>query len=335
MQAHLPSRSVPVSFFGIVLGLTGLGNAWRIARLVWGLPGFVSEALLAAASLIWLVLIVLYTKKWLFARSEAVAELMHITLCCFVGLVGVSTMLVAGALIPYSRLIAQILFGIGAVYTLCFAVWRMGLLSMGDRDPSTTTAVLYLPGVAGSFVMANVAGALGYPDWGQYAFGAGLFSWLAIESVLLHRLYTATSLAPALRPTLGIQLAPPVVGAVAYMSITNGAPGFAAHALLGYGLLQALLLLRLLPWIREEPFGASYWAFSFGVSALAVAPLRMLQRGDSGAATVLAPVLFVAANAVIALLAVGTLREWALGRLLPPIAGAAPQAPPPRRAVTS
>jgi tellurite resistance protein len=27
-----------------------------------------------------------------------------------------------------------------------------------------------------------------------------------------------------------------------------------AHAMLGYGLLQSLLLLRLLPWIRQQPF---------------------------------------------------------------------------------
>lgn len=325
MQNHSPLRTVPVSFFGIVLGVAGLGNAWRIAGALWGVPAFIGEGLLAVAALVWLALVISYLKKWLLARSEALVELKHVTLCCFVGLVGVSTMLIGGAAIPYSRLIAQILFGVGAAYTLSFAVWRMGLLSMGERDPTTTTAILYLPGVAGSFVMANVLGALGYPDWGQYAFGAGLFSWLAIESVLLHRMYTATSLAPPLRPTLGIQLAPPAVGAVAYLSVTSGTPGFVAHALLGYAVLQALLLLRLLPWIAKQPFGPSYWAFSFGATALAVAPLRMLQRGDSGTAAVLAPVLFFAANVVIALLTFVTLREWARGRLLPPIAAPAPR----------
>jgi tellurite resistance protein len=324
MQTSHSSRNIPVSFFGIVLGVAGLGNAWRAAHSLWGAPTFVGEGLLAVAGLIWSVLIVLYIRKWLFSRDEALVELKHVTLCCFVGLVGVSTMVIGGAVIPYSRPLAWVLFVLGAVYTLGFAVWRMGLLSMGERDPSTTTAILYLPGVAGSFVMATVCGALGCPAWGQYAFGAGLFSWLAIESVLLHRLYTAKSLERALRPTLGIQLAPPAVGAVAYVSVTTGVPGFAAHALLGYAMLQALLLLRLLRWIREQPFGASYWAFSFGISALAVAPLSMLQRGDSGATATLAPALFGAANVVIAILALGTLREWIHGRLLPPLTAAIP-----------
>jgi tellurite resistance protein len=38
-----------------------------------------------------------------------------------------------------------------------------------------------------------------------------------------------------LRPTLGIQLAPPTVGCAAYLSITSGPPVLFAQALMGYG----------------------------------------------------------------------------------------------------
>jgi tellurite resistance protein len=49
-----------------------------------------------------------------------------------------------------------------------------------------------------------------------------------------------------------------MVGAVAYLGVNGGVPDLVAHALVGYGLLQALLLLRLLPWIMEQPFAVSY-----------------------------------------------------------------------------
>jgi tellurite resistance protein len=42
-------------------------------------------------------------------------------------------------------------------------------------------------------------------------------------------------MAPAMRPTLGVQLAPPAVGAVAYLGVTQGPPDIFAHALIGYG----------------------------------------------------------------------------------------------------
>jgi tellurite resistance protein len=274
---------------------------------------------------VWALLLVLFILKWVFARNEALGEAHHPVQCCFIGLAGVATMLIALAALPYSRAVAATLFGVGAAFTLCFAVWRTGRLWQGGRAHTATTPVLYLPTVAGGFVMATVASALGYPDWGQLAFGVALFSWLAIESVLLHRLYTETSLLTALRPTLGIQLAPPTVGAVAYLSVNGGAPDLVAHALLGYGLLQALLLLRLLPWIMQQPFAVSYWSFTFGITALATAPIHMIGHGDTGAVALLAPYLFAGANIAIGLIALGTLRLIAQRRVLPQ---AAPVLPP-------
>jgi tellurite resistance protein len=308
---------VPAAFFGIVLGLAGLGNAWRSAHAVWGAPANVGEALMAIAAIVWVVLLVLFVLKWIFASAAAREEAEHPVQCCFIGLAGVATMLIGGAALPYSRLAAQVLFAAGAAFTVAFAVWRTGVLWRGARDPGATTPVLYLPTVAGGFVLATVASALGHREWGELAFGGALLSWFAIESVLLHRLYTAASLPAPLRPTLGIQLAPPCVGAVAYLSVNGGTPDLVAHALVGYGLLQALLLLRLLPWIREQPFAASYWAFTFGATALATAPLHMVGSGDHGPIALLAPYLFVGANIVVGIIALATLRLLVRGRLLP------------------
>ena len=305
---HFLASGVPASYFGIVLGLAGLGSVWRAAHRVWGLSAIWGEGLMFLAVVVWAAFIVGYGARWIFTRKESLAELDHPVQCCFVGLIGVSTSLVAIVTSPYSLAVANILFTAGAIYTFAFGLWRTGLLWRGERDHASTTPVLYLPLVAGAFVTANAAATLGYPDWAQLAFGAGLFSWLAIESVLLHRLYTASALPPTMRPLLGIQLAPPAVGAVAYLSITGGAPDLVSSALVGYAILQALLLIRMLPWIMQQPFAASYWAFTFGATALAGAPLRMIERGETGAASILAPYLFVAANLTVGLVAAGTLR---------------------------
>jgi tellurite resistance protein len=316
-SSHRARVAVPAAFFGIVLGLAGLGGAWRAAGRVWQLPAAIGEALMLIAGIVWALMLALYAAKWIYEREEALRELEHPIQCCFVGLVGVATMLISIAVLPYSRAAAQIAFTMGASFTLAFALWRTGILWHGGRDPGDITPILYLPTVGGAFVMATAATALGHRDWGQLAFGAGLFSWLAIESVLLHRLYTVTSMPAPLRPTLGIQLAPPVVGGVAYLSVTTGAPDLLAYAMLGYGLLQALLLLRLLPWIRQQPFAPSYWALTFGATSLAAVPLDMMERGTTGAVALIAPYTFVAANIVVALIALATLRLMLQGRLLP------------------
>src|SRR5215207_10010623 len=90
------------------------------------------------------------------------------------------------------------------------------------------------------------------------------------------------------RATLGIHLAPPAVAAVAYLAVTDGPPDRMAQMLFGYALLQALVILRLAPWLREQAFGPVAWAYTFGVSALPLAALRFVERGQAGPIAALA-----------------------------------------------
>lgn len=313
----LKNISVPASYFGIILGLTGLGADWRYANTLWILPAVVGEVIMLVAGVIWVALMLLYLAKWLWHREDAIAELKHPIQCCFIGLVPLSTVLVSLALLPHSRSVALVLFFVGAIGTILFSVWRHGGLWRGGRDPASTTPVLYLPSVAGNFVIAIALGAFGWTEWGVLFFGAGLLAWIALESVILYRLLNAEPLAIPLRPALGIQLAPPAVGLVAYLSVTNGEPGVVAQVLLGYALLQALILIRLLPWIRAQSFSAGYWAFTFGVSALALGAERMVDRGVIGPANEMAPVLFIVANIVIGVVTLGSLIQLLQGRLFP------------------
>jgi tellurite resistance protein len=308
---------MPASFFGMVLGLVGLGNCWRSASQLWGAPGWVGEIIMLIAVLTWALLLLAYTGKWIWARPEAVAEFHHPIQCCFIGLVPVSTMLIALAVAPYSHTVGQALFTVGAAGQLTFGVHRTGTLWMGGRDPADTTAVAYLPTVAGGFVTAAVAGALGNTSLGALFFGVGMFSWLALESVVLRRLLEVAPKPAALRPTMGIHFAPSVVGCVAYLSITTGTPDLFAQALLGYGVFQGLVLVRLIPWLSAQPFGPSYWAYTFATAACGFAGLEFLERGLKGPIEWLAPAIFVIANIVIGTIFVRTLWLFLRGKLLP------------------
>lgn len=314
--------NIPASFFGMILGLVGLGNCWRVATKIWHLPSWIGETIMLIAVVVWLVLIFSFVGKWLWAREDALAEFSHPIMCCFIGLVPVSTLLVALAINPYSRTIAVVLFLVGAIGQLGFGVYRTGRLWMGGRQPESITPILYLPTVAGGFVSAIVASALGYHVGASLFFGMAMFSWLALESVLMQRLYLLDALPNPLRPTLGIQLAPPVVGCVAYLGLTSGHPDIFAQILFGYGLLQALILLWLLPWLLQQPFAASYWAFTFGVAALALSSLRFVERGMTGMMEYLAVLLFIGANLIIGSIALGTVRLLLAGKLLSPVVAA-------------
>jgi len=314
---------VPASFFGMVLGLVGLGDCWRVAAKAWGYSHAIDEAVMAVAFLVWLLLCVLYVGKWLWARDEAIAELNHPVQSCFIGLCGVATMLAAVAIAPPNASGLPVVLAVaGGVITLAYGVYFTARQWTGERELESASPAFYLPTVAGNFVSSFVASYFGYEALGQLFLGAGMFSWLALESLITHRLSFVKAMAPPFRPAMGIMLAPPVVGCLAYLfatgGVSGGKPDLFAQALLGYGLLQLALLLRLLPWIAKQPFGASYWAFSFGVTALAFDAIVFMLRGETGYIEWLAMGLFVLANLTMAILIVGTLWRLAQGKLQPP-----------------
>ena len=195
--------------------------------------------------------------------------------------------------------------------------------SEANREREATTPALYVPVVGGCLVSAIATGSSGFPEWGVLFFGAGSLSWLTLESVVVHRLLARPALPIVLRATMGLHFTPPAVACVAYLSVTDGPPDVAAQALFGYALLHAAIGLRLLPWLREQPFGAGYWACTFGLSALPLAALRLVERGQTGPAAVLALPLLLASSAAIAAIGVGTVRLLMQGRLILPSARSA------------
>ena len=321
---------IPASYFGIAVGFLALANAWRVAARLWQLPEQLASALTVAALLVWLAVLVAYAGKWLLRRDEALAELQHPMQSSFVALGPVSTLLAAMALLPYSRNLATGVVVLAIATQLWLGLYLYGRFWQGGRKPEMITPAIYLPAVAQNFVAGTAAATFGWPQLGAFFFGAGLLSWLAIESLILNRAAVHESLPAALRPTLGIQLAPPVVGGVTYLSLTSGVPDIFTEILLGYGLYQALLLLRLLSWIREQTFTPSYWAFSFGVAALPTMVMRMLERGATGPIEWFAPTLFVLANVIIGTLAFKTFSLLLRGKLLPTAPVTAPYPSMPR-----
>lgn len=302
------STTVPVSLFGIPVGHLGLAGAWHVAARIWNFPSLVANALAILGGMAWLVLLAVYANKWYRHPAKAKQEARDPVQSSFVSLGLISTMLVAMSVLQVSRPAAVALFLASLAGQLVLDAWLVGRAWQGGQGADFVTPALYLPAVGQNFVAASGAMALGWPQIAAWLFGCGALSWLATESIVLARAATREPLPADLRSAMGVQLAPPVVGGVAYLGLTTGVPDLVANMLFGYGLYQAVLLLRLWPWVRLPTFSAGYWSMSFGVTALPTMAMRMVERGDSGPIAWVAPILFAAANLVIAYLALSSLR---------------------------
>ncbi|CBG88368.1 dicarboxylate transporter/tellurite-resistance protein TehA [Citrobacter rodentium] len=308
--------NLPAGYFGMVLGTIGMGFAWRYASQIWPVSHWVGDGLVILAMVIWGLLTLAFFSRLLRFPHSVLAEVRHPIMSSFVSLFPATTMLVAIGFVPWCRPLAMALFGVGVVIQLTYAAWQTAGLWRGAHPQEATTPGLYLPTVANNFISAMACGALGYADAGLVFLGAGVFSWLSLEPVILQRLRSAGELPAAMRTSLGIQLAPALVACSAWLSVNGGEGDTLAKMLFGYGLLQLLFMLRLMPWYLSQPFNASFWSFSFGVSALATTGLHLGHASGSGFFHALAVPLFIFTNIIIALLLVRTFVLLVQGKLL-------------------
>lgn len=308
--------NLPAGYFGMVLGTIGMGFAWRYASTLWPVSPWPGEILVTLAVVMWFLLSVAYLSRALRFPQSVLAEMRHPVMSSFVSLFPATTLLVAIGFVPWYRPLSLGLFSVGVVVQLGYAAWQSAGLWRGKHPQEATTPGLYLPTVANNFISAMACGALGFHDAGLVFLGAGVFSWLSLEPVILQRLRSAGELPGALRTSLGIQLAPALVACSAWLSVNGGQADTFAKMLFGYGLLQLLFMLRLLPWYLSQPFNASFWSFSFGVSALATTGLHLGQSSASGFFHAIAVPLFIFTNGIIALLLVRTFVLLMQGKLL-------------------
>ncbi|POU77046.1 dicarboxylate transporter/tellurite-resistance protein TehA [Leclercia sp. LSNIH6] len=308
--------NLPAGYYGMVLGTIGMGFAWRYASTIWPVPHWPGEMLVTLAMTIWLLLTVAFITRAVRFPGSVLAEMRHPVMSSFVSLFPATTMLVAIGFVPWYRPLALALFSVGVVVQLSYAAWQSAGLWRGKHPEEATTPGLYLPTVANNFISAMACGALGFHDAGLVFLGAGVFSWLSLEPVILQRLRSAGELPAPMRSSLGIQLAPALVACSAWLSVNGGEADTFAKMLFGYGLLQLLFTLRLMPWYLSQPFNASFWSFSFGVSALATTGLHLGQSSPSGFFHAIAIPLFIFTNAIIALLLVRTFILLMQGKLL-------------------
>jgi len=307
---------LPAALFAIPVGLFGLAAAWRRARgYGWSIAEPVGAALAWTAVAILVVLLALYAAKCLRHPRVIGTE--------FANPVAGSLM----ALIPLALMLATVCFGVagdGAWLALVlFALTLQGIVAMrvvsilatGTLPAAAVTPALYLPPAAGGFVGAMALSTLGYPGWAALLFGMGLVGWALLEVRVLNRLFEGP-MPEALRPTIGVELAPPSVATLAAGTIWPILPGDVLIVGLGVAAGPIVAVMARYKWWHNVPFSIGFWSFSFPLAALAGAVVEVVRRG--GWPPLVGGIALAVASAVIAVLAVRTLALLARGRLLPP-----------------
>lgn len=306
-----------MALFSTVMGLAGLTLAWLKAHHVGGMPVEVGASLRWVASGLYVFLLVMYAAKILRHPAEVVAERMHPVRLNFFPAISIGLILLATSWAPAAPRAALWMWGVGAALHLGFTVFAMSSwIHHTHYDIKHANPAWFIP-VVGN-ILVPVAGAkLTAPDISWFFFSIGLVFWLALMTIVLYRLFFHEPLPARLTPTLFILIAPPAVGFLAYLSLTDSLDAF-ARVLYFSGLFLTLLLASNALRFLRLPFFISAWAYSFPLAAITIASFEMHARSGTGFYLALGWVLLALVTAVIGTLVVKTLIAAANGRICVP-----------------
>lgn len=315
MSAH--QRLLPVTLFSIAVGLLAWSQLWSYATTLWQLPLQYAHVARGIALSVWFILLVVFVWQRMVVTRLTVDSLKQLTASPLMALLFVATLLASMQLQPWFASAAFALFLVTLLLQLLFSLWWMGRFWQGLQQPDEHYASIYLPAVAQNLVASMAASVFGWPNLAVLLFGAGVFSWLAIESLVMQRAARADAMPAAQRPLQGIQIAPAVVTGLAYLMLEPDSANLLIKMLLGYGCYQLLVAIRLLPWTFKAGAHMGFWSFSFGVMASAqISVLLALMTPAERTWQVLSVFMFALANTVVVvLLGLSFLVTWR-GKLL-------------------
>jgi len=295
----------PISFFAMIMGLSGLTIAWEKAQAVFGTDLRFGPWLAGATAALFFLLAITYGAKLLRHRAEALAELRHPIKLNFFPTISISLLLLSIAFLPISEIVSRPLWLAGSLAHLLFTLYVVNVWIHHEHfEVHHLNPAWFIPAVGN--VLVPVSGVpLGYTDVSWFFFSIGLLFWVLLLTIIFYRMLFHHPINEKLMPTLFILIAPPAVGFIAYLKLVGELDAF-ARILYFAGLFLTLLLATQVARFFKLRFFLSWWAYSFALAAIAVATFLMHEQTGSAMYRHAASALLVVLTAVVILLLVRT-----------------------------
>ncbi|CAA6603198.1 C4-dicarboxylate transporter/malic acid transport protein [Rhodospirillaceae bacterium LM-1] len=267
-------RDFPVSFFSTVMGLSGFTLAFRRFEKVYDPPLQISVFLFGLTFLLFALLAATYARKALTYPNAVSEEWHHPVRISFFPAISISLILLAAAAHGISDALSLGLWVIGSVAHLVLTLAVMTAWINHSRfEIAHSNPAWFIP-VVGN-VLVPIVGVHHAPaDISWLFFTVGMLFWLVLLTIIINRLIFHSPLPGKLVPTLAILLAPPSVGFVSWVTMTNEIDAV-ARLLYFAAVFFFLLLLAQLPKFAKLDFTLSWWAYSFPLAAFTIATFQM------------------------------------------------------------
>lgn len=268
-------RFFPLTSFAIVMGLSGLAIVFsKFYHLQW-LPKIFFDIMLFATLAIFLAVLFIYALKTIKAFDEVKKDFRHRIRLNFFSAISISFLLMSISFLSFWPFLALVFWWIGLLLHTFLMLHTISFWIQHNYEIQFMNPAWFIP-VVGN-ILIPVAGVEFMPAaFNYFYFGAGFFFWLVLFIIFLNRAIFHHQLPQKFIPTLFILIAPPAVGFISYMRITQSWDNLAIMMLF-MAYFFVLLLIFLFKSFKKLHFYISWWAFTFPLDALTIASVVAYQ----------------------------------------------------------
>lgn len=268
---------LPISFFSVILGMTGFTIAWARAESLFAMPTLASGVLLSFTIILFATLSLLYPGKMAWHWESVAKELDYPVKLNFFPTFSISLILLSITLLHGSPAISRYLWIVGAVIQLALTLYVISIWIGHTKFEIVHINPAWFILVVGNILVPIVGVEHFSPEISWFYFSIGVLFWLVLLTIVFYRVIFHHPLSEKLVPTFFILIAPPAVGFLSYVKLVGGIDSL-ARVLCYSALFLFMLLLFQYRMFTRPRFFLSWRAYSFPLAVMAIATLHMYER---------------------------------------------------------
>jgi tellurite resistance protein len=302
-------KNFPISFFSVVMGLTGLTITAQKAIGILHISETVSNLLLLTSIIVFLIIAILYLVKVLLYFDEVKKEFNHTVKINFFPTVSISLLLISIALLTVNLILSSYLWWAGTILHFIFSLliistWmHHNKFNINHMNPSW-----FIPAVGN--ILVPIAGVTHFnSELSWFFFSFGLLFWIVLLVIFFYRIFFHEPLTEKMLPTLFILIAPPAVGFISYFKLSGSISEFSKILYYSALFFVFLLLSQVSIFKKVKNFYLSWWAYLFPLDAFSIATALMYLESKIIVYKYLFVALFILLFTITTFLIIHTIKE--------------------------
>lgn len=280
----------PITAFAIIMGLSGLTIVFgKFYHMQW-LPKILYDSMLFSTTALFLFFIFTYGRKAIKHFDEVKNDFNHRIRINFFSAISISFLLLSIAFMTFWPFLSLVFWWVGVILHTFFMLYTISFWIQHNFEIQYMNPAWFIP-VVGN-ILIPVSGVEFMPAAFSYVyFAIGFFFWIVLFTIFLNRAIFHHQLPQKFIPTLFILIAPPAIGLISYIRITQSWDSFAMF-LLFIAYFFVVLLLFLYKSFKKLQFFISWWAFTFPLMAITLASVVAYQVSSINAYKYLSFIMF-------------------------------------------